>query len=162
MHRSHLRRDQPGRNLAPMVRARPRDRASALGPSHLRGAKLPRSGDQVAQLRQLNNAPNADAPPLLLAATRFRWGEHDYAVLSFPIGTPFMETRLTNAERQVVTDVIRGLSNRAIAAQRRRSPRTVANQVASAYSKLGLGSRAELVAYFIGGPAHSESARRPR
>jgi DNA-binding NarL/FixJ family response regulator len=52
-----------------------------------------------------------------------------------------------------MTDVMRGLSNRAIAAHRGRSPSTIANQIASAYSKLGIGSRAELAARFLGAAA---------
>ncbi len=51
---------------------------------------------------------------------------------------------LTPAERAVVLDVIAGRSNTAIAARRGASPRTVANQLASAYKKLGVGSRREL------------------
>jgi DNA-binding CsgD family transcriptional regulator len=53
-------------------------------------------------------------------------------------------SRLTGAERAVVELARSGLSNAAIARRRRCSPRTVANQLASAYKKLGVGSRREL------------------
>lgn len=51
---------------------------------------------------------------------------------------------LTSAERAVVELALSGLSNAAIAAQRRCVVRTVANQLASAYAKLGITSRREL------------------
>lgn len=53
---------------------------------------------------------------------------------------------LTDAERDVVMLVILGLSNKEVAEQRACSARTVANQLASAYRKLEVGSRGELVA----------------
>jgi DNA-binding NarL/FixJ family response regulator len=51
---------------------------------------------------------------------------------------------LTKAERQVALDAAAGLSNEAIAKKRRRAVRTIANQLASIYRKLGIVSRAEL------------------
>lgn len=53
---------------------------------------------------------------------------------------------LSPAERSVVELVRRGYSNSAIAALRGVSARTVANQLAAAYEKLGVSSRAQLVA----------------
>ncbi|MEZ4372298.1 MAG: LuxR C-terminal-related transcriptional regulator [Polyangiaceae bacterium] len=55
-------------------------------------------------------------------------------------------TKLTLAERQITSDMAQGLTNREIAARRGRSLRTVANQVASIFSKTGVASRAELFA----------------
>lgn len=57
---------------------------------------------------------------------------------------------LSAAEREVALDAARGLSNRAIARRRQRSERTVANQLASAFRKLNVYSRAELAARFAG------------
>lgn len=54
--------------------------------------------------------------------------------------------RLTPAEREVVLLLSAGLSNAAIARRRARSQRTVANQVASIFAKLGVSSRSELLA----------------
>jgi DNA-binding CsgD family transcriptional regulator len=67
------------------------------------------------------------------------------AVLSFdlpdgPCGA------LTPAESEVVAYLIKGYSNAAIAAARGGSTHTVANQIASAFRKLGVSSRLELVA----------------
>ncbi len=53
---------------------------------------------------------------------------------------------LTEAERRVAEQVLRGLSNHRIAQRRGVSQRTVANQVASLFRKLGVSSRAELAA----------------
>jgi DNA-binding CsgD family transcriptional regulator len=53
---------------------------------------------------------------------------------------------LSVAERAVVGLAVLGLSNQDIASRRGSSARTVANQLGSAYRKLGVSSRAELVA----------------
>ena len=57
---------------------------------------------------------------------------------------------LSEAERAVVGLAAFGLSNQEIAKRRRASPRTVANQLASAYRKLRVSSRAELLARLQG------------
>jgi len=51
---------------------------------------------------------------------------------------------LSDAERAVVAELLRGQSNREIAARRGRSVRTIVNQIASAFDKLGVHSRREL------------------
>jgi DNA-binding NarL/FixJ family response regulator len=58
--------------------------------------------------------------------------------------------RLTPSERAVVALAVAGRSNDAIAAERRSSPRTIANQLAAAYEKLGLSGRRELRARLRG------------
>jgi DNA-binding CsgD family transcriptional regulator len=55
---------------------------------------------------------------------------------------------LSPAEREVVRLAVVGLKNADIAARRSASPRTVRNQLAAAYAKLGVGSRAELAARY--------------
>lgn len=55
---------------------------------------------------------------------------------------------LSLAELEVVTLAVRGLRNAEIGAMRKASPRTVRNQLASAYAKLGVGSRSELAARY--------------
>lgn len=55
-------------------------------------------------------------------------------------------TGVTAAERVVLGLAAAGLSNAQIAARRGVSPRTVANQIASAFRKLGVRSRLELEA----------------
>jgi DNA-binding CsgD family transcriptional regulator len=53
---------------------------------------------------------------------------------------------LSSAESDVAQHILAGRSNSEIAALRRCSARTVANQVASLFRKLGVRSRLELVA----------------
>jgi DNA-binding NarL/FixJ family response regulator len=63
----------------------------------------------------------------------------DEAVVVFAI--PGTRVALTASESAILVDIVRGRSNAAIARRRRRSLRTVANQVASVLRKLGLRSR---------------------
>jgi DNA-binding NarL/FixJ family response regulator len=72
-------------------------------------------------------------------------GGERFVVMSLPArvsGHGYGE--LTAAEREVAEDAAGGLSNAAIAKKRGRSARTIANQLASVYRKLGVASRAEL------------------
>jgi len=55
-------------------------------------------------------------------------------------------TALTTSEQEVAVLVTEQLSNAEIARRRGVAPRTIANQLASVYRKLGVGSRTELVA----------------
>ncbi len=72
-------------------------------------------------------------------------GGESFVVMSLPTGTGAAEPEgLSAAERQVAADAASGLSNAAIAKKRGRSPRTIANQLASIYRKLKVASRAEL------------------
>ena len=64
-----------------------------------------------------------------------------------PDGSQLRWSALSGAERMVIDAARRGCSNAEIARARARSERTVANQLASAYRKLGVGSRAELFAF---------------
>jgi DNA-binding NarL/FixJ family response regulator len=66
-------------------------------------------------------------------------------VVSVPTATEILEM-LSPTERDIAHDVLAGLSNAAIARKRGRAPRTIANQLASLYRKLAIGSRAELAA----------------
>ena len=65
----------------------------------------------------------------------------------FPVESLNLDPRLTAAEREVVAGVLNGRSNAAIALGRRTSTRTVANQLAAIYRKLGVFSRWELAAH---------------
>lgn len=66
-------------------------------------------------------------------------------------GETVVGARLTAAERAVTRALVTGRSNAEIAALRGVSVRTVANQLASIYEKLGVGSRLELVALITSG-----------
>jgi len=64
-------------------------------------------------------------------------------VLSFPLAAE-VPAKFTRAEREVIEGILAGLPNRAIAARRGVSPRTVANQIARLFAKLRVGSRLTL------------------
>lgn len=76
--------------------------------------------------------------------TRFVLGEDEFAVLSFSTETAPLPEVLAPAERDVFRLMLEGLSNAEIARVRGTKLRTVANQVASIFDKLGIGSRFEL------------------
>lgn len=67
------------------------------------------------------------------------------------IGLPSASAPLTDAESEVVSLALAGHTNAEIASLRGVSARTIANQLASAYDKLGVSGRAELAARLAGG-----------
>jgi len=74
--------------------------------------------------------------------------DDELAVFAWPAtddATPTALAGLTAAERAVLTLVVGGASNAAIASARGTSVRTVANQVASLLRKLDAASRFELI-----------------
>lgn len=83
-------------------------------------------------------------------------GGSEFAVWSTP--TASIEG-LTPAEGEVVAALVRGSSYRAIAADRGVSRHTVAHQAGSALRKLGLTSRAELIAW-LAPPGSAARVRR--
>ncbi len=85
-------------------------------------------------------------PPEGLRAALLTSDAGEVVLLSYPAPSMLLPPGLTDAEREVVTSVLDGKSNAAIAEERGRSVRTVANQVNSVFRKLGVASRAELVA----------------
>lgn len=58
---------------------------------------------------------------------------------------------LTATEREVALLLLKGLGHKQIAASTGRSERTVRQHAVSVYEKSGLGGRAELAAFFLGG-----------
>lgn len=68
----------------------------------------------------------------------------DYGYISFPLWSAPL-VGLTKAEREVAERVAGGMSPGAIARQRLVSRRTVEHQLCSAYRKLGVASREELL-----------------
>lgn len=96
-----------------------------------------------------NSSGTPDAPPLRAPARVEVFtldGEPGIALLVWPIVARRLPGRLTGAEREVLRQVLAGLSNPEIACRRGRSPRTIANQVASIFGKLAVSSRLELFA----------------
>ncbi len=70
----------------------------------------------------------------------------EYIYFSYVPETLFLPNSLTKAERAITQLVAKGISNRDIAARRAVSVRTVENQLTSIFRKLGVASRAELLA----------------
>ena len=70
-------------------------------------------------------------------------------VVSFPVPDIDWQKELTEAETAVVHDVLAGLSNAEIGDKRGTALRTVANQVAAIFRKLGVSSRLELSLYVL-------------
>jgi DNA-binding CsgD family transcriptional regulator len=87
-------------------------------------------------------------PPAGLVATEL---DEDRVRLAYPIGPPALPDILSKSEQDVVRSVLDGRSNDEIARLRGTSARTVANLLARAFKKLGVGSRAELAAALLGG-----------
>jgi DNA-binding CsgD family transcriptional regulator len=78
-------------------------------------------------------------------AFTFQWFGEEIQVFSVPSGQQG-GSRLSPAEGEVLRLLLRGYRNKEIAQVRKVSPRTVANQVASIFRKLGVQSRSELAA----------------
>ena len=68
-----------------------------------------------------------------------------FAVVRTPVRGHELAPQLTSAELDIVRGLVRGERNRAIAIRRGTSERTVANQIAALYAKLGVMSRTELL-----------------
>lgn len=88
------------------------------------------------------------SPPADLEVHRFMLGSDEYLAISFPLPSTRSESEpavsLTPSEREILGLLVEGRSNADIAHLRGKSPRTIANQVASIFRKLGVGSRREL------------------
>jgi DNA-binding CsgD family transcriptional regulator len=64
--------------------------------------------------------------------------------LSFPLSVPPAAAQLTCAEQKIMLLALKGHDNATIAAMQGVALRTVANQMASVFRKLGVSSRVEL------------------
>lgn len=69
----------------------------------------------------------------------------EFVVLTFAVPSPAIPATFSAAEGEVALAVLDGHTNAEIAAARKTSVRTVANQVVAMYRKLGVHSRSELV-----------------
>jgi DNA-binding CsgD family transcriptional regulator len=98
---------------------------------------------QLACLVAMASGPLARASEVVLGNTSF-------LVVTFDVahGHAHLDERLTNAEKAVTALAVVGLSNAEIAGARGVSERTIANQLAAIYRKLGVSSRFELAASF--------------
>ncbi len=80
-----------------------------------------------------------------MRGARFEAMGCELAVIELEPHPVVMPESLTAHERQVAALVLEGLTTAEMAETRGTSPRTIANQLASIYRKLGVASRAELV-----------------
>jgi DNA-binding NarL/FixJ family response regulator len=78
-------------------------------------------------------------------------GGEEFLVFRLPLRVPDTRTELSEAESEVAAFALAGLSNAEIGRRRGTSARTVANQIASIFRKLEVGSRAELARRLVGG-----------
>lgn len=69
--------------------------------------------------------------------------------LSEAIDKQFEDWHLTHAEREIARLILKGLANKEIASVRSSTEHTIKQQVNAIYRKAGLGSRAQLAAFFL-------------
>jgi DNA-binding NarL/FixJ family response regulator len=158
---------EPAPSQASQLEQRPaNDVASPVPPSRPTRAELPLRQRQVAELASRGDAQKVIAYKLGIAqstvATHLRKAltrmdicryqlagamVRDGAEGEAPIPASSWEA-LSSAERVIIDAALDGRTNEEIARARNRSPRTIANQLAAAYRKLGVGSRGELFARY--------------
>lgn len=85
-------------------------------------------------------------PPLGFRSARLEHEGRTVLVMSYEVPEWEFPDSLTKTEQAVLRAMLNGASQQEIATARKVSYRTVANQLASAYGKLGVGSRAEVAA----------------
>lgn len=85
-------------------------------------------------------------PKLGVRVSRLAHDGEELLVLSWDASTARALEGLSKTEREIARAVVNGVSTRHIALSRGTAERTVANQIAAVYRKLGVHSRAELVA----------------
>jgi DNA-binding NarL/FixJ family response regulator len=79
-----------------------------------------------------------------LAVAHLTLDGEEYCLLSFPAPAWLLPAWLTPAAQEIVLLLLRGTSYRDIARQRATSARTVANQIAGVFRRLGVSSQLEL------------------
>jgi DNA-binding NarL/FixJ family response regulator len=84
-------------------------------------------------------------PPATLEVRTVRFGTEQYLLFSWESEPPRDVSALSKAEREVLSAITEGASNREIALCRGVSERTIANQVAGLLRKVGAASRYELI-----------------
>ena len=92
-------------------------------------------------------------PPDGLEASFLRVGEHEFAVLSFPVLSLRIPEVLSCAEAEIVTLLAEGLTAQEIANRRGRSRHTIQNQIKAIHAKLHVSTRAELIRKLAEGAA---------
>lgn len=112
--------------------------------------------DDSGERRARSTSPAIRAPAGLRAQL-FTAGGEELVLLEWPLAPSPQPVRLGAAEAEVLRLLSAGLSNAEIARARGRSTRTVANQVARVYRKLGVRSRLELFALLSAGGGEGQA-----
>lgn len=86
---------------------------------------------------------------------RVQFGDTAVYVLSLPLELQLPDC-LSGSEREVIQLALQGASNAAIAQTRGTALQTVANQLRSAFQKLGVNSRGELASVLYGSSSEEE------
>jgi DNA-binding NarL/FixJ family response regulator len=101
-------------------------------------------------------------PPEGLRSVRLQ-DQEEFALMWWPLqSVPILAGEVTAAEAAVAELAAAGFTNEEIARARGRATRTIANQLASIYRKLGVGSRSELAAYLARVSGRTTARRAPR
>jgi DNA-binding CsgD family transcriptional regulator len=98
-------------------------------------------------------------PPHGLSACSYDHAGDEYVLFEWARAPAIDCSGLTRAESEVLDLVLGGKSNAEVASSRGRSARTIANQVAALFRKLGVGSRLELYARAAGKRAEPGQSR---
>jgi len=111
----------------------------------------------AAAMRKLGTRSRGELARVWAAASGFGEDEigrldglDDFATAAVEVDGPSSKARLSAIEIAIITAIARGESNATIARARGTAMRTVANQVARIFKKVGVGSRAELAAWAAG------------
>jgi DNA-binding NarL/FixJ family response regulator len=91
--------------------------------------------------------------------TRMKPNDDKYWLVSVPRPDLEFPVELSRAEAVVVRQLLAGFTHAEISAQRATSPRTIANQLAAAFKKLGVSGRASILQLLIAYQAKNDSAR---
>jgi DNA-binding CsgD family transcriptional regulator len=90
-----------------------------------------------------------DGAALLGRVSSLRLGPECFTVISVERPERRLASRLSPAEHQVLLRIVEGWSYAQIALERRTSKRTIANQIASAFHRLNVSGRAQLIGFLI-------------
>lgn len=104
-------------------------------------------------------ASHSDANRCWGRVSQLRGADFSYRVVSVARPESALVRRLTPAQYEVVRLLIEGKSHAEIATARRRSTRTIANQIGAAFRKLGVSGRSELIRSLIVQSAGTASDR---
>jgi DNA-binding CsgD family transcriptional regulator len=124
------------------------DRSTATTRKLLAGVKRKLMVQSDSQLLLLFGGTERDdtlSEPATLAAQLTGFGPTERLHLHYRWPAVRLPPTLSGTERAMVLDLIDGASREDLAASRGTSPRTVANQMASIFRKLRVGSRVELL-----------------